>query len=239
MAEPTAVEIVNIPLWVDICAVSLGAITGALVAVRQRFDIGGIVLIAILTGLGGGLIRDTLLQRGTPVALTSPWLLPTAVLGGLLISLFSRTVDRLHRPFDGWFMVLDAIFLAVYAVVGTAKGLEAGLPAVTCVLLGVFTGVGGGMLRDVLINDQPAVLRPGTFMATAAAIGCTAAVLLVRQFHLSKGVGAVGIVAIVGIRRLSVWRGWESPLATDVAESARRLPDRVQLRRSARRRPHH
>lgn len=113
-------------------------------------------------------------------------------------------------------------FLAVYAAVGTAKGLEAGLPAVTCVLLGVATGTGGGLLRDVIVNTQPDLLRPGAFYASAAAVGCTVEVVLVRQGGLSTGAGYISIVVIVALRLVSVWRGWESPEPTDVLRAARR-----------------
>ncbi len=239
MAElpPTATDIVNVPLWVDASAVALGALAGAVAAVRRQFDLSGILMIAIVTGIGGGLIRDVLLQRGTPVALRSPWLLPTAIVAGLVIFLFSRTIAELHGRMAATIIVLDAVFLAVYSVVGTAKGLEAGLPAVTCVMLGVFTGIGGGLLRDVIMNVEPEVVRPGTLMALAAAIGCTVEVVLVRQFDLEDRVGALGILIIVAVRLLSVWRKWESPLPTDVWHSARRLPGTVRARASGRRPP--
>jgi uncharacterized membrane protein YeiH len=211
-----AEEIVTIPVTVDLVAVGLGAVSGALVTVRNRFDVSGAVVLAIVTGLGGGLIRDTLLQRGTPVALTSPWLLPTAVVVGLVTFTFARSVDALHRRANRAVLVVDALFLAVYAIVGTAKGLEAGLPGASCVLLGVVTGVGGGLLRDVIVNEQPEMLRPGALLTIAAAIGCTVTVLLVRVFQLSSGVGATGIAVVVFLRLLSVWRGWETPAVDDV-----------------------
>lgn len=222
MIASTAVEIVDVPLGVDLAAVALGGLSGAVVAVRHRFDVGGVVVLAIVTGLGGGIIRDTLLQRGTPVALTSPWLLPAAVVAGCVTFLFSATVATNATWTGRLYTVLDASFLAVYAAVGTAKGLEAGLPAVTCVLLGVATGTGGGLLRDVIVNTQPDLLRPGAFYASAAAVGCTVEVVLVRQGGLSTGAGYISIVVIVALRLVSVWRGWESPEPTDVLRAARR-----------------
>jgi uncharacterized membrane protein YeiH len=225
----------KIPTWIDVTSVTIGAISGALLAVRQRFDISGILLLAIVTGMGGGMIRDILIQKGTPVALTSPWLLPAAIIVGAAISLFSRTIDEMHARTRGLIVVVDAVFLGVYAIVGTTKGLEANLPAASCVFLGVLTGVGGGLLRDVLINEQPEFLRPGGFVAMAAIIGCTFNVVAVRSFDLAGGVGVIGIAIIVAIRLLAVWRGWESPVPTDVYVSARQYAAPVRRKWVARR----
>jgi uncharacterized membrane protein YeiH len=222
MTASSAVDIVNVPLGVDLAAVALGGLSGAVVAVRQRFDLGGVLVLAIVTGLGGGIIRDTLLQGGTPVALTSPWLLPTAIAAGCVVFLFSGSVVMHAAQMGTAYTVLDASFLAVYAGVGTAKGLEAGLPAVTCVLLGVATGTGGGLLRDVVVNSQPDLLRPGTLLVSAAAIGCALEVLMVRQVGLSSSAGYVAIVVIMSLRLVSVWQEWESPKPTDVLRTARR-----------------
>jgi uncharacterized membrane protein YeiH len=213
--------IVNVPIWVDLAAVTLGAISGGLVAIRSRFDISGVLALAIVTGLGGGLLRDVLLQRGTPVALASPWLLPAAILTGALIFLFSQSLESLHGRLNGAVVVVDALFLGVYATVGTAMGIQAGLPAASCVLLGVITGIGGGLLRDVLVNETPEALRPGALAALAAIIGCTLQLVLVRGFELSNGVGVASIALIAGLRVVSIWRGWESPLATDLLAHAR------------------
>jgi len=220
--ESTITEVTRIPTWIDVAAVALGAVSGALVAVRNRFDVSGIVMLAIVTGLGGGIVRDTLLQQGPPAALTSLWLLPTAIVTGTVIVLFSQTIDLLHERSRIVLVAVDAVFLGVYAIVGTARGLDAGLPGVSCVLLGVLTGVGGGLLRDIVVNEQPEVVRPGAFMAIAAVIGCALTVALVRLAGLATGVGIAGIAVIVAIRLLSVWRRWESPVATDVLRTARR-----------------
>ncbi|MBJ7456793.1 MAG: TRIC cation channel family protein [Thermoleophilia bacterium] len=211
----------NVPIWVDLAAVTLGAISGGIVAIRCRFDISGVLALAIVTGLGGGLLRDVLLQRGTPVALASPWLLPAAIATGALIFLFSQSLESLHGRLNGTVVVVDALFLGVYATVGTAKGIQAGLPAASCILLGVVTGIGGGLLRDVLVNETPEALRPGALATLAAIIGCTLQLVLVRGFDLSSGVGAGSIALIAGLRVVSVWKGWESPLATDLLAHAR------------------
>lgn len=216
-----AASVAEVPIWIDIAAVTLGAVLGGVEAVRSRFDLSGVLVLAIVTGLGGGILRDVLLARDTPVALASPWLLPTAIGAGLLIFLFAHTLLALHGRLTAAVIVVDAMFLGVFAAVGTAKGLSAGLPAASCVLLGVVTGIGGGLLRDVLLGRPPEALRPGALAATAAIIGCSLMVVLVRGLDLTAGVGVASIVVIAGLRILSIWRAWESPVATDLLESAR------------------
>ncbi|MEN9646097.1 MAG: hypothetical protein RL238_2766 [Actinomycetota bacterium] len=222
MIGSSAADIVDVPLGIDLAAVALGGLSGAVVAVRHGFDLGGILVLSIVTGLGGGILRDTLLQRGTPVALTSPWLLPVAIAAGCVVALFSESLATDAKWTGAMYVVLDAGFLAVYASVGTAKALDAGLPAVTCVLLGVATGTGGGLLRDVVVNTQPDLLRPGTLLVSAAAVGAAVEVLMVRQVGFSRSAGYISIVVVVSLRLVSVWRGWESPRPTDVRRAARR-----------------
>ncbi len=213
-ADPAAF----IPIWVDITAAVLGGIVGALAAARARFDINGALILAIVTGLGGGIVRDLLLCH-VPVALTSPWLLPVAVVVGILTFVFSRQIDAWHGRLGIVMIVLDAVFLAEYTVVGTAKAIESGLPIVSCILLGATTGVGGGVLRDVLLRRPPLVLRPGTFEATAAVVGALVQSLL--ALLVSPWIAAiVGFVVVVVLRLLSVFRRWETPPARIAAPEA-------------------
>ncbi len=221
-----------IPTWVDVVAAGVGALSGGLVAVRARFDINGTLLLAIVTGLGGGIIRDVLLSAGPPVAFRSPQLLPTTLAVGLVVVIFARNVDRIAARVGRLVIVTDAVFLGVYSIVGTAKGLNAYLPATSCVLLGVLTGLGGGLIRDILVNEQPEVLRPGAFVAMTSVAGCTLYVVAV-----GAGLDAFGSVAlavtsglvIVALRLLAVWRGWESPSAAELpAISQIRLHRRVR-----------
>jgi len=206
-ADPTTV----IPLWVDLTAVVLGGIVGALAAARARFDINGALILAIVTGLGGGIVRDLLLGR-SPIALTSPWLLPAAVVVGALTFVFSRQIDAVHGRLRIVMIVFDALLLAEYTVVGTAKAVAVGLPIISCVLLGATTGVGGGVLRDVLLRRQPIVLRPGTFEATAAVVGALVQSLL--ALVVGGWIAAIiAFVLIVALRLLSVFLRWETPAA--------------------------
>ncbi len=233
LAQATPDELIgSIPLWVDVIATALGAVSGALVAVRHRFDVNGTLLLAVVCGLGGGLLRDTLIQSGTPVALTSPWLLPTAIIAGFCIFLFSRTLAAMHERL-GWIVVTaDAVFLGVYAVVSSAKALSAGLPGASCVLVGVLAGVGGGLIRDVLVNERPDLLVPGPLYALSAVAGCAIFVISVRVLHVAGEIGGLSIALVIAVRLLAYFRNWHTSSPADLLADTRLLPPRARARMS-------
>jgi uncharacterized membrane protein YeiH len=133
---------------------------------------------------------------------------------------FSSLGRRLQRPF----LYLDALSLGLFAIVGADKALRAGLTFVPAILLGVITSVGGGMIRDVLCNETPQVLKPGTLSGTAAAVGSTLYVLLVSWAHIVKPVALiVAVLVIVTLRILSVKRGWTAPEPVDYTAVPERL----------------
>lgn len=212
-AYPGAVDnpVELVPLWVELIPVVIGGIVGALMAARQRFDINGALIAAIVTGLGGGMIRDVLMGD-VPVALTNPWLLTASVLAGLVTFVFSRQVDFVHGKVRPLITILDASFLALYTIMGVARAMNHGLPFISCVFLGVITGVGGGVLRDMVLGRTPDVLRPGTLEAGASAVG--ALIQTTVAFLIAPIVGFfTGLVVIITLRLLSVWLRWETPPA--------------------------
>ena len=235
--------VASIPTWVDVAATAVGALSGALTSLRARFDISGTLLLAIVTGLGGSIIRDLILARDVPVAFSSPLLLPTAVGVALVVILSARHIDAIAEHLGGTILVVDALFLGVYSIVGAAKGINAELPGASCVLLGVLTGLGGGLLRDILVNEQPEVLRPGAVVAMASVLGCSFYVLAVDVLELNTwALGSASIVVIVLIRLLSVWRRWESPPTAELPSIRRLRPGlrpgmRPSLRPGMRSRP--
>ncbi len=198
-----------IPVWVDISAAALGGVLGSLAAVRARYDINGALIVGVATGLGGGMIRDALLNTGLPSALTSPWLLPTAIIAALVTFLFGRQAHLVHDRVGPVVIVLDAVFLAEYTIVGVERGLAAGLPFVSVVFIGVITGVGGGILRDLLLHRSPTVLNPGKLEAAASLIG---AALQTGAAYLIGPVWAllVGFVIVTTLRLCSAFLGWET-----------------------------
>jgi len=185
----------------DLLGVFAFALNGALTAIRvARLDIVGVVTLGTLTALGGGMIRDILLDA-LPPATFQDWRYLTVAAGGSLVAFVAgRSLDRLARPI----VVLDAAGLSLFAVSGALKGLDLGVGFGQAVILGGITAVGGGTLRDVLIREVPSVLTSGLY-AIPALVG---ALLLVAGDRLGLGdpvsavIGAVVcfVIRLLGIR---------------------------------------
>lgn len=181
-----------IPLWADLIAVGLGGIQGALFASgfrgQRRLDLLGVAIIGIVVGMGGGLIRDLLLNV-TPVTLQSNWYLLTATGAALLGMLLAGLFQRLNAVIVG----LDALVIGLFGAFGTSKALYLGLPLVPAVFVGVCAAVGGGILRDMIMGLPVAIMHVGSLYAVAAGAGC-----LVLAGANALGLDLV-IAAIVGV----------------------------------------
>ncbi|MCU4671917.1 trimeric intracellular cation channel family protein [Microbacterium fluvii] len=167
MTEPLFV----IPLWADLIAVGLGGVQGALFASgftgQRRLDLLGVTIIGIVVGMGGGLIRDLLLNT-TLNTLQNNWYLLTAILAALVGMLLAGLFQRLNRLIIG----LDAVVIGLFGAFGTSKALAVGLPLVPAVFVGVCAAVGGGILRDVIMGLPVAIMHVGSLYAVAAGAGC-------------------------------------------------------------------
>ena len=184
------------------------AISGALVAVRHRLDLFGVLVLSFAAAAAGGITRDVLLGATPPVALVDWRYLGMALVAGLLTFYRHADVERFRNPVQ----VSDAVGLALFAVVGASKALTAGVGPVGAVLLGVLTGVGGGIVRDVLVAQVPAVLQRELY-AVAALAG---AIVLVagRMADLPAAPAAIaGAVTCFGLRWMAIRRGWRLPVA--------------------------
>jgi uncharacterized membrane protein YeiH len=218
--------------FLDLTGVFANAVLGGVIARREKLDPIGFATLAVLSGLGGGLLRDVLLQRGTPVALTDYAYLLTAFAGAAASYLASVEGPVWERVWP----VVDAIALGCWASAGAAKTLGAGLGWLPAVLLGVVTAVGGGAVRDIVLRRVPGVLGGNTLYATAALAGAGATVL-VRQVGNPTLASLSGLVVGAGLCLLARWRGWILPSA-DAWSPALVVPSRYrgQLRRLAHRR---
>ncbi len=145
----------TLQLALDVVGVFVFALSGGLVAVKRRLDLFGVLVLAAVAGLGGGVIRDVLIGQTPPVGLSDWRLLSAAALAGCVTFLFHPGVSRISRLVR----VLDAAGLGAFAVGGTLKALGVGVAPVAAVLIGGITAVGGGVLRDVLAGQVPEVLR--------------------------------------------------------------------------------
>lgn len=202
-------EPVQIPLWIDLLAVFAGGLSGSLIAIRNRFDVAGVIVITLVSGLGGGMIRDVLIGAGPPAALRNPDYLYTALAAAGVGFVFRQFVTRVNPIF----LFIDAASLGLYTFVGMQKGLNFDLPVVTAAMLGVTTAVGGGLLRDLLSGEVPGVLRPGHLSMTASIVG-TAVYALLHELGVSSEIALWVVLAIVmGLRLASEYFGWTTPEA--------------------------
>ncbi|MFL5825469.1 MAG: trimeric intracellular cation channel family protein [Thermoleophilaceae bacterium] len=183
---------------VDLLGVAAGAASGALVARRtEDFDVAGVVGLAFATGLGGGLLRDVLLQAGTPAALTNRFYIPLVVLVALGIALLDREPGpRLLGPIR----VLDAMAIGFFAVAGALRAHDVGVTVPAQLLIGVLGGSGGALLRDVLTAKPPEIFRRGELNAIAALIAA-GVFLALTALEATRSVAiAGGIIVGLGVR---------------------------------------
>ncbi|WP_268531592.1 trimeric intracellular cation channel family protein [Cellulomonas sp. CW35] len=196
----------------ELVGVLVGAMSGALAAVRKQFDVFGIVVLGWAAGLGGGMLRDVLIGAVPPVGIADWRLITTAVLGAFLMYFFHPRLERARRVI----VVLDAGALAVFTVVGTVKGLEYGTTAVAAVIVGVMTGAGGGVLRDVLSGEVPVVLHDRQLYAIPSMLGAIGVAVCWSVGWRTPVVLSAVVVGIFALRVLSLrfrlhapgpWRG--------------------------------
>lgn len=199
----------EIPLWTDLAAVGVGALQGAMFSGRlkdRRLDLLGVALIGILVGLGGGLLRDILLNQ-LPAAMQSNWYLVVATLAALLGMALLRLFTRLNPLI----IALDAVTIGLFAAIGTTKALAYGVPEVPAVFVGVVSAVGGSILRDVSLNLPIALMHVGSLYAVAAAAGTVLIVVMVG-LGANITVAAIACVIVTTLIRLgSVRFGWSLP----------------------------
>ena len=192
-----------IPLWADLTAVGLGGVQGALFASgfqgERRLDLLGVAIIGVVMGMGGGLIRDLLLNV-PPTTLQSNWYLITATLAALTGMLLAN----LFRRLNGVIVALDAVVIGLFGAFGTSKALTLGLPFVPAVFVGVCAAVGGGILRDMLMGLPTAIMHVGSLYAVAAGAGCLVLATL-QMLGVALLIAAVaGVVVTTIIRLLAV-----------------------------------
>lgn len=216
----------------DLTGVLANAVLGGVIARQQKLDPIGFGVLAVLSGLGGGLIRDVLLQHGPPVALTDNAYLLTAIAGAGL----SYVVRVRGRMWERIWPVVDALALGTWAAAGAQKTLAEGLGWLAAILLGTVTAVGGGAVRDVVLRRIPGILGGNTLYATCAILASTVLVLLSDLGYPTVGLVTSTIVG-AGLCLLARWRGWILPSA-DAWSPTRIVPAsyRERLRRRANRR---
>ncbi len=189
-----------VPIWLDLMCVGVGAFQGALFAIfYKRFDLVGVISVAILTGLGGGLLRDLLLSVGRPSGMQDKYIL-TAI-GGAVAALI---IGRWYRKSSQVVVLLDSIAMSLFAIAGCYKAIIYDTSELVAVLLGTITAVGGGVLRDVVSRVTPQIFSGGPLYATGSAIGSAAFVLLEETTIQLNLVVVISALLIVSIQMASV-----------------------------------
>jgi uncharacterized membrane protein YeiH len=195
----------------DLIGTFVFALSGAVAGVKERLDLFGVLVLSFAAASAGGIIRDLLIGAVPPAAISDWRYLGVSVLAGLIIFFRYPVSERLHK-LGNLVLIFDGAGLAVFAVAGTQKALGYGLNPVMSALLGMLTGIGGGMLRDALLSQVPTVLRSELY-AVAALVGASVvAVGQVLNFP-PTAMAIAGAVLCFAIRLIALRRGWRLPVA--------------------------
>lgn len=192
----------------DLAGTFVFALSGATAAVRHRLDLFGVLVLSFAAGNSGGIARDVMIGAVPPAAITDGRYVAVSLLAGLITFFWYRTIERLRSPV----LLFDAAGLALVAVSGAGKALAFQAGPVAAMLLGMLTGIGGGMVRDVLVREIPAVLRTELY-AVAALVGA-AVVVIGRLLQLPADAAAtLGAALCFTLRFVAIRRGWRLPVA--------------------------
>lgn len=220
-ASVIASESVAIPLAFELLAVVVAAATGALTARENKLDLVGAIGLAVLVSLGGGLIRDVILQEGNVYILRQPLALPVAIATAAAVFTFPVMAEKPDRLVA----ILDIFSVGLFAVMGADKTMLYGYPAITCVMMGFFTAVGGGLLRDVCLARVPYIFQRSNLYAIAAIAGALTYIVLVQCLDIWNIAAAVISVAVtMAVRWWSIRYNIMSPTEVDL----HKLPEPVK-----------
>ena len=184
------------------------ALSGAVAGVKYRLDLFGVLVLSFAAGNSGGITRDVLIGAVPPAAIEDWRYLGVSILAGLITFYRYRVINRLHSPVQ----VFDAAGLALFAVSGASKALTFHAGPVAATVLGMLTGIGGGMVRDVLVREIPSVLRSELY-AVAALVGAAVVVIGSMLQLPSSGSALAGAFLCFGLRFMAMRRGWHLPVA--------------------------
>ena len=201
----------EVPVGVHLAAGFLFSLTGALAGIRRGYDFVGVFLLALVVGMGGGLMRDGLfLQQGPPLV-TRDWrYLPPVLAACLLGWAVHHWIIRLEKVIA----VLDAVGLSIYTLVGFFMSLEADLSVPAAIMVGIINAAGGGLLRDILTHEEPLLFKPGQFYVLAAFAGCVVFLVLAYRSLVTPPIAIrISMATIFVLRILAIRLNWRtSPL---------------------------
>lgn len=202
------IEVSTVVLVLDLCGTFVFALSGAMAGIKHKLDIFGVLVLSFAAANAGGIMRDVLIGA-VPAPGIADWrYVAVPILAGLFTFRWGAVIDHLRNSVE----LFDAGGLALFAVAGAQKALDFHLGPVAAVLLGMLTGIGGGIVRDVLSAEVPAVLR-GDVYAVAAMAGAAAVVLGPLLHFPSTASALIGAALCFGLRFTAIRRGWQLPVA--------------------------
>jgi uncharacterized membrane protein YeiH len=191
----------HVPLSFDFLATFLWAISGAIVGMHKRYDFTGVFVIALLASTGGSLLRDGLFLNRTPPVLTVSFYIPLILLATIIVSFFRQRITQIVLV-DQTISIIDSVGIPVFALVGMQLSLLSGISLPGVVLVGVVNGIGGGLLRDLVVGDTPAMLKPGRYQVSALILVCILFLILSQGFGVTMLVAAWIMIGLYIIIRL-------------------------------------
>ena len=195
-------------LIADLIGTFVFALSGATAATRRRLDLFGVLVLSFAAANAGGFTRDLLIGAAPPAAISDWRYLAVSICAGVITFWWAPLIEKLQDPVR----MFDAAGLALFAVAGAQKALAYGLNPVMAALLGMLTGIGGGMVRDVLLADVPMVLRADLY-AVAALAGAAVVIIGASLGLPSAATMIAGAIICFSLRMLAVRRGWQLPIA--------------------------
>ena len=198
----------HLPLALDLAGTFVFALSGALAGVKRRLDLFGILVLSFAAGNSGGITRDLLIGAVPPGAVADWRYLGVSLVAGLIIFYLPPLTARMSNLV----LLFDAAGLALFAVAGASKALAYGLNPVMAIVLGMVTGIGGGMMRDVLLAEIPVVLRADLYAVAALAAAAVVVIGHILQLPVAP-VTAVALILCFWLRVMAIRHGWRLPVA--------------------------
>jgi uncharacterized membrane protein YeiH len=206
-------------LSLDLVGTFVFALSGGMTGVRHRLDVFGVVVLSIAAGSAGGIARDLFLGAVPPAAIADWRYIAVSLLAGLVTFWAHRTIGRLRDAV----LLLDAGGLSLFAVSGALKAFAFGLNPLAAVLLGTLSGIGGGILRDLLVAEVPIVLRAELY--AVAGLAGASVIVIGQAVQIPATLAAiVGALLCFGLRVVALRRGWQLPVAGAKAKTRDRAP---------------
>jgi uncharacterized membrane protein YeiH len=200
----------TLTLILDLIGTFVFALSGAASGIKHRLDLFGVLVLSFAAANFGGITRDLLIGATPPAALGDWRYIVVSFLAGLVTFYWFSFIDRLRSAV----LVFDGAGLALFSVAGTLKALAFHLNPLAAIMLGALTGIGGGIVRDVLVSEIPTVLRAELY--AVAALAGAAVVVIGEKLHLpSAAVTATGAILCFGLRMMAIRRGWQLPVARE------------------------